>query len=113
MSLDVSLMVTQPVVAFTNNITHNLSKMASKVILENGMNLCDVLWHPEDYNFKFAEDISEMLDEAYTILLSNPYHYRQFNPVNGWGNYDTLCMFVHKYRDACWDNPEAEIMVSR
>lgn len=113
MSLDVSLMVTQPVVAYTSNITHNLSEMAANVVLENGMTLADVLWHPEDYNFKFAEDISEMLDEAYNILLSNPYHYRQFNPVNGWGDYDGLVAFVYNYRNACWDNPEAEIMVSR
>jgi len=113
MSLDVSLMVTQPVVAFTNNITHNLSEMATKVILKNNMTLREVLWHPEEHDILFAEDISEMLDEAFNILLSNPYYYREFNPQNGWGNYDNLVDFVYRYRNACWDNPEAEIMVSR
>ena len=113
MSLDVSLMVTQPVVAYTNNITHNLSEMANNVVLENGITLREVLWHPEQKGLQFAEDISNMLDEAFNILLSNPYHYRQFNPPNGWGDYDALVNFVCKYRNACWDNPEAEIMVSR
>lgn len=40
MSLDVDLMVTQPVSVFDANITHNLGKMASEVKLSNGMRLC-------------------------------------------------------------------------
>lgn len=113
MSLDVSLMIKQPVVAFTNNITHNLSEMAHQVVLDNDITLREVLWHPEEHNLRFAKDISELLNEAFNILLSNPYHYREFNPPNGWGNYDNLVDFVYNYRNACWDNPEAEIMVSR
>ena len=114
MSLDVILTKTMPTEVYTSNITHNLGKMATEVKLSNGMTLYDVLWRPDEQEgLKYARDISEMLDEAYTILLSNPHYYCQFNPENGWGNYDTLCVFVHKYRDACWDNPEAEIGVSR
>jgi hypothetical protein len=113
MSLDVSLMVTQPVVAYASNITHNLSEMAHHVVLDSGITLRDVLWHPEEHGLQFAEDISEKLDEAFNILLSNPYYYREFEPSNHWGSYDGLVEFVYKYRNACWDNPEAEILVSR
>ena len=37
----------------------------------------------------------------------------RFNPTNGWGSYDGLCNFVYKYRNACWDNPDAELRISR
>jgi hypothetical protein len=113
MSLDVSLMVTQPVVAYTSNITHNLGKMALEVHLECGLTLYDVLWRPEEHNLLHAKDIAGLLDEAWNTLLADPYHYWQFNPKNGWGNYDGLVNFVYSYRNACWDSPEAEIMVYR
>jgi len=113
MSLDVSLMVTQPVVAYTSNITHNLSKMANQVMLENGLTLRDVLWHPEEEGFYYARDIAELLNEAFNVLLAEPDCFKTYNPENGWGDYDALVEFVYKYRNACWDNPEAEIMVCR
>lgn len=113
MSLDVSLMVTQPVEVYENNITHNLAQMATMVVLENGMTLYDVLWHPEEKGLCYAKDISELLDEGWNTLLSNPKHFKKFNPSNGWGDYDGLSDFVYKYRNACWDNPDAELRISR
>lgn len=113
MSLDVDLMVTQPVSVFYSNITHNLGLMASEVKLSNGMTLYDVLWRPDEHEFKYAGDISEWLCEGWNILLSDPERFRKFNPPNGWGSYDGLCNFVYKYRNACWDNPQAELRVSR
>ena len=114
MSLDVDLIVTQPVSVFDANITHNLGPMASKVKLSNGMTLYDVLWRPdEQYGLLFARDIAELLDEGWNILLSDPERFCKFNPTNGWGSYDGLCNFVYKYRNACWDNPDAELRISR
>ena len=113
MSLDVDLMVTQPVSVYEGNITHNLGKMAEAVGLDNGLTLYDVLWRPDEHELKFARDISELLDEGWNTLLSDPEYYRKFNPENGWGSYDGLCDFVYKYRNACWDNPDAELRVSR
>ena len=113
MSLDVDLMVTQPVSIYSGNITHNLGKMAGEVKLSNGKTLYDVLWRPEEHNYFTAEDISELLDEGWNILLSDPEKYKRYNPENGWGEYDGLCNFVYNYRNACWDNPEAELRVSR
>ena len=113
MSLDVDLMVTKPVSVFTQNITHNLGKMAGEVKLSNGKTLYDVLWRPEEHNYFTAEDISELLDEGWNILLSDPERFKKFNPENGWGSYEGLMDFVYRYRNACWDNPDAELCVSR
>jgi hypothetical protein len=113
MSLDVDLMVTQPTSVYSGNITHNLGKMAGEVKLSNGLTLYDVMWRPDEHSLKFAEDISELLDEAWNILLSEPDYFKTFNPDNGWGSYEGLEKFVYKYRNACWDNPDAELRISR
>jgi hypothetical protein len=113
MSLDIDLMVVQPVSVYEANITHNLGKMADDVVLSNGKNLYQVLWRPDEHGWKFARDISEMLNEGWNILLSDPERFRKFNPENGWGSYDGLVNFVYKYRNACWDNPDAELRISR
>ena len=114
MSLDVYLTVTKPVSVYDANITHNLGAMAREVKLSNGMTLYAVLWRPDEQEgLKFAKDIAELLDEGWNILLSDPEHFKKFNPENGWGSYEGLCDFVYKYRNACWDNPDAELRVSR
>ena len=113
MSLTVNLMVPQPVSVYDNNITHNLSKMASEVKLSNGLTLYDVLWRPDEHELELAEDIAELLDEGWNILLSEPDRFKQLNPENGWGNYDNLCKFVYEYRNACWNEPDAIIEVCR
>ena len=114
MSLDVDLMVTMPTSVYSGNITHNLGKMAAEVKLSNGMTLYDVLWRPDEQDgLVFAQDISELLDEGWNILLSDPEKFKKFNPENGWGSYDGLCNFVYNYRNACWNNPGALLSVSR
>ena len=119
MSLDVDLMITMPTSVYSGNITHNLGKMASEVKygLEwagvADLSLYDVLWRPDEHGFKYAKEISDLLDIGWNILLSDPEKYKRYNPENGWGSYEGLCDFVYRYRNACWDNPEAELSVSR
>lgn len=113
MSLDVYLTQVQPTQVFEHNITHNLTKMASQVALSNGKNLYEVLWRPDEHGFQYAKDIADLLDEGWNILQADPEFFSQFNPDNGWGSYEGLCIFVYEYRNACWNNPEAEIGVSR
>ena len=108
MSLDVDLMVIQPVSVFSLNITHNLGLMAREVQLHNGKTLYDVLWRPDENDYYIAEDISELLDEGWNILLSDPDRFKKFNPENGWGEYEGLVNFVYEYRNACWLRPSAE-----
>jgi hypothetical protein len=107
-------MVTKPTSVYSANITHNLGKMAADVKLSNGMTLYDILWRPDEQNnLKLAQDISELLDEGFNILLSDPERFKKFDPENGWGSYDGLVNFVYNYRNACWDNPDAELSVNR
>jgi hypothetical protein len=113
MSLDVDLMVIQPVSIFSFNITHNLGKMAAAVEFSTGKNLYQALWRPDEHGWVFARDISEMLDEGLNILMSDPQKYKAYNPENGWGDYDGLVSFVCRYRNACWGNPDAELRISR
>jgi hypothetical protein len=113
MSLDVTLVKIAPVDVFSKNITHNLGKMAAEVKLSNGRTLYEVLWRPDEHNIKVAEDLAELLDEGWNILLGDPAKFKQFNPENGWGSYEGLCDFVYHYRNACWENPDADVEVSR
>ena len=119
MSLDVDLMITQPVSIYSGNITHNLGKMAREVKYglewkgDEDLSLYDVLWRPEEHGFKYAKDISDLLDIGWNILLSDPEKYKRYNPENGWGSYDGLVSFVYRYRNACWETPDAELRVSR
>lgn len=115
MSLDVSLMITQPTEVYTSNITHNLGKMADAVKLSDGNTLYNILWRPDECipPYTKASEISELLDEGLNILLAFPEEYKQYNPENGWGSYDGLVGFVYRYRNATWDNPESTLRISR
>jgi len=113
MSLDVDLMVVKPTSVFSHNITHNLNKMAMEVKLSNGKTLYDVLWRPDEHGYYYAEDISDLLNDGFNILLSDPEKFKKFNPENGWGDYEGLCNFVYKYRNACWETPDAQLRISR
>ena len=115
MSLDIRLMVMRPTAIFDENITHNLGKMASKVVLANGLTLYNILWRPDECEppLQKASDIAELLDEALNILIQDKDRLKQYNPENGWGNYYGLFELVHKYRDAAREEPQADIEVCR
>lgn len=113
MSLDVYLNVVKPCSVYEANITHNLGKMADACDLESGYTLYQVLWRPEEIGIQKAGLLAEFLDEAFNILLAEPDKFKQYNPENGWGSYDGLVNFVYHYRNACWDNPDADVEVSR
>ena len=116
MSLDVDLMITMPTSVYSGNITHNLGKMAGEVkipYMAGTVSLYTILWRPEELQFTRAREIADLLDIGWNILLSDPEKYKRYNPENGWGSYEGLCDFVYRYRNACWDNPDAELSVSR
>lgn len=115
MSLDVRLMITKPTKVYSGNITHNLGKMASKVVLANGLTLYNILWRPDECEppLQKASDIAELLDEALGILIQKKDHLKQYNPENGWGNYYGLFELVHEYRNAARSEPNADIEVCR
>jgi len=112
MSLDVSLVVTQPTQVFTQNITHNLGLMASKVELGT-TTLYQLLWKPETQGIRYAHELIHPLMDALKELRAKPHYYSQWNPTNGWGTYESLCGFVAEYLEACLTHREAEVQACR
>jgi len=107
MSLDVYLEDEDGNELYSRNITHNLNKMA------DAAGVYKVLWRPEEIGIKYASQIIEPLTEGLTKLVVNKQEFEQYNPKNGWGDYEGLVMFCADYLQACKDNSDALISVSR
>jgi len=94
-------------VIYWANITHNLGEMA------NNAGLYAILWRPEEEGVEFAGELIKPLSKGLDKLKSKPDFFKQFNPANGWGDYEALVKFVSSYLDACRNNPDAIVFVSR
>lgn len=105
MSLDVDLMGRASI--YSANITHNLTNMA------DAAGLYEALWRPEEKGYKIASDLIPVLETGLKKLKRTPAKFRKLSPENGWGSYDGLVGFVAAYLEACRENPDAEIEVSR
>jgi hypothetical protein len=106
MSLDVYLDVDGSQVYWAN-ITHNLGKMAEEA------GIYKHLWRPEELEVTKAKDLIEPLREGLCAMVKDPKHFRQFDSDNGWGTYGQFLPFVIEYLEACIDNPNAAVSVSR
>lgn len=118
-------------VVFSANITHNLGDMADEAGIyeavwrphrlhpeydipdDNTMETTEREWEFEDNVTIKAKDIIPILDEGLSKMIKNPDHYKQFNPPNGWGDYETFVDWVADYLSACKKNPEAIIKTDR
>lgn len=107
MSLDVYLQKMVMSDVYSDNITHNLSKMAQEA------GLYDALWRPEENGITHAYQLIPILEEGLAKLRADPQHFEQFNPENGWGNYVGLVTFVRDYLDACKEHPGAQVRSCR
>jgi len=110
---------------FSRNITHNMNKMAE------ACGLYGTLWHPRGGDIMFYTNITEHiaydqfqivtgfykyyenadamipdLKKGLECLEKYPEHFKQFNPTNGWGNYEGFIEFVKAVLDACIEYPE-------
>jgi hypothetical protein len=92
---------------YSANITHNLGKMASEA------GIYQALWRPEEIGITRAFQLIEPLRSGLERLRQQPDHFKQFNPENGWGDYDGLVRFVEQYLEACEDYQTAVVSVSR
>lgn len=92
---------------YCSNITHNLGTMAAQA------GLYEVLWRPEEIGITKAKDMVSKLALGLNTLKDNPSKYKEYNPVNGWGDYEGLVNFVDNYLTACIEYPEADVNVSR
>lgn len=88
------------------NITHNLGQMADKA------GIYKALWRPEEIEVTRASQLIDLLEAGLDRLKAADY-FKQFNPDNGWGNYDNLVTFTERYLAACKEYPTARIDVSR
>ena len=115
MSLDVSLMVTQPTEVYTGNITHNLGEMAKAVPVGNGLTLYAVLWRPDEIDppLTLGKELTVHLSIGLNVLLDNREYYIKYTPENGWGDYDGLVDFTRNYLMASIQHPDSTIVVSR
>lgn len=89
------------------NITHNLNTMADKACIYQA------LWRPEEIEKTKANEIIELLEKGLTDLKSRPEYFEKFNSSNGWGMYEHFVPFVENYLEACKENPDAVISISR
>jgi len=80
---------------FTANITHNLNTMAKE------LGVYKELWRPLELDITRAYQLLSPLEEGLKQLKENPEHYKQFNPLNGWGNYDNFVSFIENYLAHC------------
>lgn len=97
---------------FERNITHNLGVMADEA------GIYTALWRPETLETmgpdgKQAGYLVSILEKGLDDLKARPDYFAQFNPENGWGDYDGLVEFVTDVLDACRQCPEAKVRVWR
>ncbi|MFV0290970.1 MAG: hypothetical protein ACK5IJ_08790 [Mangrovibacterium sp.] len=85
------------------NITHNLSKMAKAVGVE------DVLWNPENIGITTASQMIPFLEKGIEELTANPKKYKALNPPNGWGDYDVFVSFCKSVLHNCREYPDATV----
>ena len=107
MSLDISLSAVRPTEVYSDNITHNLTGMASAAGLYRAM------WRPEELNISKAGELIPILASGLQALLADPEKFTAMNPPNGWGDYSGFLDSVQKYLEACRAHPDADISVSR
>jgi hypothetical protein len=107
MSLDVHLTKVMPTDVYHSNITHNLGEMAEEA------GIYEALWRPDEIGITHAAQLIEPLRAGLALLKSEPTRFKKFNASNGWGTYEHFVPFVEKYLEACQDNPDAEVSVSR
>jgi hypothetical protein len=107
MSLNVYLKEIGLVTLFEKNITHNLGTMAMEA------RIYDYLWDPDEIGIKYAVQLIDPLTTGLKLLKSDPERFREFDPANGWGCYEGLIRFVEAYLEACIENPDAIIEISK
>lgn len=107
MSLDVYLEGPEGQELYLANITHNLNTMAE----EAGIYEC--LWRPDEHGITHARQIIEPLEKGVSLLATQKERFEAFNAPNGWGKWENFLPWCAKYLQACRDNPDALVKVSR
>lgn len=107
MSLDVYLQNEAGDELYSRNITHNLNKMATAA------GIYECLWRPDEHGITHARQIIEPLSAGVALLATEKRRFEAFNSPNGWGMWEHFVPFCMDYVQACRDNPDALVRVSR
>jgi hypothetical protein len=107
MSLHVHLSAVRETEVYWANITHNLNSMAEAA------GIYQHLWRPEELGITHARDLIEPLKKGLATLKADPKKYIKYNARNGWGSYSSFVPWVEQYLQACEENPDAIVTVSR
>ena len=107
MSLDVMLTKKKPTEVFCANITHNLNDMA------DAAGIYMHLWRPEEIGITHACQLIKPLEEGLAKMKAAPDKYRKYDSPNGWGKYENFVPWIERYIEACKQDPDAEVSVSR
>ena len=97
------------------NITHNMNIMAEHVPLSNGSTLYQLLWHGEEIDppIETASQMTDLLAEGLKYLAHHKEDLLQYNPSNGWGNYNSLLTFTSECLLASIKFPNDKVYFSR
>ncbi len=107
MSLNIDMSAIRMVSVHCFNVTHNLTDMAQEA------GIYKHVWRPEELNITTACELIEPLEKALNEMNDDPERFKKHNPSNGWGDYEGFLDFLRQYIEACREDPDAEISVSR
>ena len=108
MGLDIDLVCTScHHVVYEDNVTHNLTDMA------RAAGVYKALWRPEDLEIKTAKELKGHLSRALRRLSSDPGRYQEYNPENGWGDFEGFIQFISRLLVACIQHPDAKVRAYR
>lgn len=92
---------------FSQNITHNLNKMADEA------GIYGIVWRPAENGITTARQLIEPLRKAIADMKADPERFKKHNAPNGWGLYENFLPWLEKYLKACEEMPDAAVSVSR
>lgn len=92
---------------FSQNITHNLGKMAQEA------GIYDVVWRPDENGIDSPKEMIDALERGINLMKADPARFKKFDAPNGWGTYEHFMPWLYNLLSACKEYPDAEIRVSR
>lgn len=97
------------------NITHNMNIMAEHVPLSNDSTLYQLLWRGEEMDppIETASQMTDLLVEGLKFLVAHREDLLQYNPSNGWGNFESLMDFTSDCLIATIKFPYDKVYFSR
>ena len=106
MSLDLWFIDSNGEEVFSENITHNLGRMAEAA------GFYKYLWRASENGICFVSELEPHLRVGLVKLIMEPKKYRKFDSPNGWGTYDNFVPWLIKVVNACEEYPEMRVEVN-